>query len=122
MIKLLLKWAASAAALYVVTLVIPGVHVGSVTAALIAAIVIGLVNATLGSLLKMLTLPIGCLTLGISGLLINGLMFLLAAKIVDGFHVTGFLPAFLGSVVMAGVNWAFDAVIDSILSSDKSSN
>lgn len=117
--KLLLKWAASATALYVVTLVVPGVHVKTVTAALLAAIVIGLVNATLGNILKILTLPIGCMTLGLSALVINGLMFLIAAQLVNGFRVDGFLPALLGSIVMAAVNWVLDAVVNLLLSDDK---
>ncbi len=115
MMGLLLKWAVSAVALYLVTQVVPGVSVSGWQAAAIAALVIGLVNATLGSLLKLLTLPIGCLTLGVSGLIINALMFLLAANLVNGFAVSGFLAAFLGSLVMTGVNWVLDMVIGGML-------
>jgi len=111
MMNLLLGWVASAAALYVVTLVVPGVRVNSITATLIAALVIGLVNATLGNILKLLTLPIGCITIGISSLLINGLMFLLAGNLVQGFQVDGYLPALLGSLVLSLVNWALFAVL-----------
>lgn len=66
--------------------------------------------------MKLLTLPIGCLTLGISGLIINALMFMLAAYLIDGFSVSGFLAAFFGSIVMAGVNWAMDLVLGMLLS------
>lgn len=111
MTNLLIGWVASAVALYVVTLVVPGVRVSSVTAALIAALVIGLVNTTIGNILKLLTLPIGCLTLGLSSLLINGLMFLLAANLVRGFRVDGYVAALLGSIVMSIVNWALFAVL-----------
>jgi putative membrane protein len=111
MTNLLIGWVASAVALYVVTLVVPGVSVAGVTAALVAALVIGLVNTTIGTLLKLLTLPIGCLTLGLSSLLINGLMFMLAANLVPGFRVDGYLAALLGSIVMSVVNWALFAVL-----------
>lgn len=116
MIRILLGWAVSAVALYVVTQVVPGVNVSGWKAAFVAALVIGLVNATLGNLLKLLTLPIGCLTLGISGLIINALMFMLAAYLIDGFSVSGFLAAFFGSILMAGVNWALDLVLGMLLS------
>lgn len=111
MTNLLIGWLASAVALYVVTLVVPGVRVSSITATLIAAAVIGLVNTTIGNILKLLTLPIGCLTLGLSSLLINGLMFLLAANLVSGFRVDGYIAALLGSIVMSLVNWALFAVL-----------
>lgn len=121
MIRILLGWAVSAVALYVVTQVVPGVNVSGWKAAFVAALVIGLVNATLGNLLKLLTLPIGCLTLGISGLIINALMFMLAAYLIDGFSVSGFLAAFFGSILMAGVNWALDLVLGMLLSDKEDS-
>ncbi len=110
--SILIRWVISAIALYIVTQIVPGVRVDSIQATLIAALVIGLVNATLGSLLKLLTLPLGCLTLGISGLIINALMFLLADYFVSGFHVDGFLPAFLGSIVMSLVGGGLDFLLN----------
>ena len=110
--SILIRWVISAVALYIVTQIVPGVRVDSIQATLIAALVIGLVNATLGSLLKLLTLPLGCLTLGISGLIINALMFLLADYFVSGFHVDGFLPAFLGSIVMSLVGGGLDFLLN----------
>lgn len=120
--SLLLRWAASAIALYIVTQIIPGVSVNGITAALIAALAIGLVNATLGSLLKLLTLPIGCLTLGISSLIINALMFWLASSLVKGFHVTGFIPALLGSIAMSIVGAAVDFLLNQIFSGSDDKN
>jgi putative membrane protein len=114
MIKLILKWAGSAAALYLVTLFVPGVRVSGVVAAFVGALAFGFANATLGNLLKLLTLPIGCLTLGISRLVINALMFLLAAYFVKGFQVDGFLAAFLGAIAMAIVGWALDLLVTAI--------
>jgi putative membrane protein len=116
MMRILLSWVVSAAALYLVTQIVPGVRVSGWQAAFIAALVIGLVNATLGNLLKLLTLPIGCLTLGISGLIINALMFMLAAYMIDGFSVSGFLAAFFGSILMTAVNWVLDTVLSMFLS------
>ena len=110
--SILIRWVISAIALYIVTQIVPGVRVDSIQATLIAALVIGLVNATLGSLLKLMTLPWGCLTLGISGLIINALMFLLADYFVSGFHVDGFLPAFLGSIVMSLVGGGLDFLLN----------
>ncbi len=121
--SLIIRWAASAVALYIVTQFVPGVSVDGVQAALLAALMIGLVNATLGSLLKLLTLPIGCLTLGISSLIINALMFWLAANFVSGFHVNGFLPALLGSVALSLVGAAVDFLLTQIFSgSDQKKN
>jgi putative membrane protein len=120
--SLIIRWAASAIALYIVTLLIPGVVVTGITATIIAALVIGLVNATLGGLLKLLTLPIGCMTLGISSLIINALMFWLASSLVPGFHVTGFIPAFLGSIVMSFVGAAVDYLLNQVFSGSDNKN
>lgn len=118
---LIIRWIASALALIVVTKVVPGVVVTGLTAALIAALAIGLVNATLGGLLKLLTLPIGCMTLGISSLIINALMFMLAAQLVSGFGVSGFIPALLGSILMTIVTSGIDMVLTKVLTSSDNS-
>ena len=114
--SLIITWIISAAALYIVTQFVPGIHVSSVQATFIAALVIGLVNATLGNLLKILTLPIGCLTLGLSSIIINALMFMVAANFVSGFHVDGFLPALIGSLVMSLVTGGLHFLLGSIFS------
>jgi putative membrane protein len=101
MIKLLLHWILSALALVLVSHLVPGFHVSGLVPALIAALVIGLLNATLGFFLKIITFPISILTLGLFLLVINGLMILLASSIVVGFHVNGLLPAFIGAIVLA---------------------
>lgn len=104
MLKLLLRWLASAAALIIVSQIVPGISVTGFGAALWAALVIGLVNATFGLLLKILTFPLTVLTLGIFWFVINALMLELASMFVPGFHVAGFIPAFLGAIVLALVN------------------
>lgn len=103
--NLLLSWMASAAALLIVAYVVPGFHVAGIVAALIAAVAIGLVNGTLGAILKVLAFPIGCLTFGLAFLVINALMVWLASTLVDGFRIDGFLPAFIGAVLLSIVNW-----------------
>ena len=99
--KLLLHWLLSALALIVVSRLVPGFHVTGLVPALVAALVIGLLNATLGLVLKILTFPLSILTLGLFLLVINGLMILLASSVVRGFHVNGLGPAFFGAVVLA---------------------
>ena len=101
MIKLLIHWVLSAFVLLIVSQFVPGFRVHGLQAALIAALVIGLLNGTLGLLLKIVTFPITILTLGLFLLVINALMILLASHIVTGFHVTGWIPALLGAVAMA---------------------
>ncbi len=96
--KLLLRWLASAAALIAVSYLVPGVVVAGFGAALIAALVIGLVNATIGLVVKLLTTPLRWLTLGLFTLVINAGLFWLATQVVDGFDVDGFVPALVGSL------------------------
>lgn len=98
---LLLHWLLSAIALLIVSRIIPGFQVAGLGSALIASVVIGLLNATVGLLLKILTFPLSILTLGIFLLVINSFMILLASAVVPGFRVTGFFPAFWGAVVLA---------------------
>ncbi len=109
--KLLLNWLLSALALVVVSHLVPGFHVKGLLPALIAAAVIGLLNATVGLFLKIITFPLSILTLGIFLLVINGIMILLASAVVPGFHVNGPGPAFWGAVVLALVGVLIRAVI-----------
>lgn len=102
--RLLLRWVANAAALIIVSQIVPGFYVRGLGAALWAAAIIGLVNATLGVLLKILTFPLTILTLGVFWFVINALMIELASVFVPGFRVSGFLAAFVGAVVLALVN------------------
>ena len=83
----LLNWVLSALGVWVVARLIPGFHVSGPLAALIAALAIGFINATLGAFLKIITFPLTLLTLGIFWFVINALMLELASAIVPGFHV-----------------------------------
>ncbi|MGA2348802.1 MAG: phage holin family protein [Terracidiphilus sp.] len=101
MVRLLVQWLLSAVALLVVSNLVPGFYIEGLGPALVAALVIGLLNATVGFFLKVVTFPISILTLGIFLLVINGLMILVASNLVRGFNVRGFGPAFWGAVVLA---------------------
>jgi putative membrane protein len=94
----------SALAVWIVAHVISGFHVSGWVAALIAALVIGFVNATLGVFLKIVTFPLTLLTLGLFWLVINAAMIELASAIVPGFRVDTFGAAFWGAIVLSLVN------------------
>jgi len=113
MIRILLQWLLSAVALLVVSQIVPGFTVRGLGPALVAALVIGLLNATLGLLLKIITFPISILTLGLFLLVINGMMILVASNLVAGFHVRGIGPAFWGAVVLALLGIVIRAVAES---------
>jgi putative membrane protein len=104
MIKLLVHWVLSALCLLLVAHFVPGFMVSGFGTALIAAVVIGLVNSTLGLLLKIITFPLTILTLGIFWLVINALMLKFASLLVPGFVVVGLWPAFLGAIILSLLN------------------
>ena len=108
---LIINWLLSALGLMIVAALIPGFQVQNFAAALFAVVVIGLVNATLGLILKVLTLPLTIVTFGLFLLIINALMLRFAAAFVPGFVVNGFFPAFFGAIVLALVNMALRTVI-----------
>ncbi|MGA3125229.1 MAG: phage holin family protein [Candidatus Korobacteraceae bacterium] len=101
MIQLLVRWIISAVLLLVVSRLVPGFEVDGLRSALIAALVIGLVNATLGFFLKIVTFPLTLLSLGLFLLVINALMLMFASHFVRGFIVHGFVPAFWGALLLA---------------------
>ena len=102
--SLFFHWAISAASLAAVAYFFPGIELSGLGAALIAPIVIGLINATLGLVLKIVTLPLSILSLGIVLLVINALMLQLAGFIVPGFFIAGFWSAFFGAIVLSIVS------------------
>jgi putative membrane protein len=103
--RLLLNWLLSAISLLIVSRVVPGFYVQGFKAALIAALVIGLVNATLGLLLKLITLPLTLLTLGLFWWVINAMMLMFASTLLaPDFIVRGFWPAFWGAIVLSLIN------------------
>src|SRR5437762_11463841 len=110
MLNLLVNWLLSALSLMIVSHVVPGFEVTTFGTALIASLVIGLANATIGLILKILTFPITLVTLGIFWFVINALMLKIAAAFVSGFTIQGFLPAFFGAIVLSLVNMFLRAI------------
>lgn len=101
MLRLLIRWVLFAGALLFTAWIIPGISFASFTTALLAAFVMGLVNIFIRPIILIFTLPLNLLTLGLFTFIINALMFLLVAKVVAGFVVTGFLAALLGSILLS---------------------
>lgn len=101
MFKMIINWVLSAIALLLVSRIVPGFFVTGMQAALVAALVIGLLNATLGALLKLITFPFALLTFGLFLLVINAAMIRLASSLVGGFYVYGWVPAFWGAAILA---------------------
>ena len=101
MFRVLIHWLLSAIALMVTSSLVPGFQVQDLMAAMLAAVVIGLLNATIGFMVKILTFPFAILTFGVFLLVVNASMILLASKIVPGFYVFGLQPAFWGAAVLA---------------------
>jgi putative membrane protein len=107
MLRLLLHWVLNAVALLLVSRFVEGFIVSSFVSALIAVVVIGLFNATLGLFLKIITLPLGILTFGIFFLVVNAVILWFSSKFVPGFAVTTFTAAFLGALALAVVHMLF---------------
>ncbi len=99
MTALLARWILNAAALLLVAYLYEGVQVDGFFRALVAALVLGLVNAVIRPILVILTLPVTILTLGLFLFVVNALTFWLVAEVVQGFHVAGFWAALVGSVL-----------------------
>jgi putative membrane protein len=104
MFRILLHWIVTALAVWITSRLIHGFYVSGAESALIAAVVIGLVNATLGAFLKVVTFPLTILTLGLFWFVINAVMIELASQFVPGFHISGFAAAFWGAIVLSLVN------------------
>ncbi|HMT18158.1 MAG TPA: phage holin family protein [Ottowia sp.] len=112
MAKMILKWLLSAAALLGVAYIYGGVSVASFSSALVAALVIGLLNMLVRPVLVLLTIPITLLTLGLFLFVINALMFWAASGLVGGFHVAGFWAALLGSLIYSALGVLIDALLE----------
>jgi putative membrane protein len=104
LLGLLLRWIVGAVTLVIISRIVPGVELRNWTTALVAVIVIGLLNATLGLLLKILTFPLSILTLGLFLLVINAFVLLVASHLVPGFYVASFGSAFVAAIVLAVVH------------------
>lgn len=101
MLRLLVNWCLSAVALLVVSRLVRGFEIDSLGTALVVALVFGLLNATLGLVLKLVTLPLTILTLGVFLLVVNAVLLELASGFVRGFHIRSFSAAFWGAAIFA---------------------
>lgn len=110
--RLLVRWVLSAATLMVVAHFVSGFYVRNFVAALIAAVVIGFVNATLGTLLKILTFPLTILTLGLFLIVVNAVMLKVAAFFTPGFEVRTWTAAFIGAIVITIISTFLHWLLD----------
>ena len=115
--RLLAAWLINALALLALPYLLPSIHVASFTTALGVAVVLGLINAVIRPMLLLLTLPVTLLTLGLFIFAINGMMFMLAAWLLEGFVVDGFLAGVVGSALYSVISWLLTKLL---LSSPKS--
>jgi len=104
-LQFLVRWGINAFSLFIVAHIVKGIEVSSTLAVLAIALVLGVINALLRPLIILVTLPINVLTLGVFTLFINGALFLLASKIVKGFLITGFWPAFWGYIIFSIISF-----------------
>jgi putative membrane protein len=109
--RLLIAWLINAVALFALPYLVPPIRVESFTTALIAALVLGLVNTLIRPLLVLLTLPVTVLTLGLFILVINGLLFWAVANFVGGFHVDGFWSAMIGALLYSLISWVLSTLL-----------
>lgn len=114
--KLLVRWGLLAAALLLVAQLYSGVSVAGFGAALIAALVLGLLNTLVRPLLVLLTLPVTLLTLGLFLFVINALMFWAAASVLQGLHVNGFWAALVGSLLYSLCALVIDMAMEALFS------
>jgi len=116
--KLTLKWLLSAAALLAVAHLYSGVQVTTFTSAMVAALVIGLLNTFVRPFLILLTLPVTLITLGLFLFVINALMFWSAGGMLSGFHVNGFGAALVGSLIYSVLGIVIDSALQSLFSKE----
>jgi putative membrane protein len=109
--RLILTWLINTVALMALPYLMHSVTVTNFTTALIAALVLALVNTLIRPVLVLLTLPVTFLSLGLFVLVINALLFWLVATLVDGFHVAGFWSAFLAAILYSVISWALSTLL-----------
>jgi putative membrane protein len=108
--QLLLRWVLNSFALFFVMKLIPGIRIDRFSDLMLATLVIGLLNAFLRPLILLFTLPVTIATLGLFTLVINGLIFALAALLLRGFHVAGFGTAFVAALLFSVFSFVLNMV------------
>lgn len=111
MAGILIRWLITTVAILIVPYLLSGVRVDSFGTALLAAAILGILNALIRPVLFILTLPLTVLTLGLFILVINALMFQLAGALVSGFHVASFWSAFFASIIVSIVSWLMSSIV-----------
>ena len=105
--KTIVNWVLSAFCLYILSFLFKGIYFSGLTAALIAALVLGLVNAIIKPILTILSFPITILTLGLFSLVINAIMLNITSGLVPGFYISNFGTAFWAAIVLSVLNTLF---------------
>lgn len=114
MTHFLVRWGINALSIFIVAHIVRGIEVPNTSIILVVALVLGIINAFLRPLIILITLPINILTLGIFTLFINGALFYLVSKIVKGFVITGFWPAFWGYILFSIISFLLSLLIVSV--------
>jgi putative membrane protein len=107
----LIRALVNAVAIWLATEVVPGIHTGSTVTVVLAALVLGLINAIVRPVLLVLTLPLTLVTLGLFLFVLNALCLWLTSAIVPGFEVRGFWPAFWGALIVSALSWAVNGFV-----------
>lgn len=110
-VRLLLGWGINAAAIFLLPYIMDAVQIRSFGTALLVALIIGFLNTVIRPVLFILTLPITMLTMGLFMLVLNGLMFWVTSRLVDGFHIDGFWWAVLAAIVYSLISGLISAVL-----------
>jgi len=105
MLIIVTRWLVITVAILLASMMVSGIRVESLTTAVVAAAILGVINVFLRPVLLILTLPLTILTLGVFAFVLNALMLLLVAYFVPGFEVDGFFSAFLGALIISIVSW-----------------
>jgi len=111
MTQLILKWVLNSFSLFLVTKLVNGIYIGRFQDLLLAALAIGFLNAFLRPIIILLTLPATLLTMGLFTLVINGVMFYMAANIFTGFQVTSFSTAFIAALLFSLISFILNIII-----------
>ena len=109
--RILLVWLVNTLALIAVAYLMPSISVASFGSALVAALILGLVNAVIRPVLFVLTLPVTVLTLGLFIFILNGLLFWFVGSFIEGFEVRGFWSGVFGAILFSIVSWALSALV-----------
>jgi putative membrane protein len=107
----LIRAVVNALAIWLATEIVPGIEAGSVTTVVVAALVLGLVNAIVRPVLLVLTLPLTLVTLGLFLFVLNALCLWLTSAVVPGFEVRGFWPAFWGALIVSALSWVVNGFV-----------